>query len=69
MLLLDLNFEVGQCRHELFVVRTDSIASKIAVPPSLILIVCVFAEGALAITLFDQTGVGQFSVRAIACGC
>jgi len=45
MLLADLNFEVGQCPHELFVVRTDSITSRIAIPPSFISVLCDLAEG------------------------
>lgn len=44
MLLLNFNFEVRQCRHETFVVRTNSIPPRIAVTPSFILILCTFAE-------------------------
>jgi|1186.fasta_scaffold395704_2 hypothetical protein len=46
MLLPNSNFEVRQCRHELFIVRTNSIASRVAVSPSLIFVVCIFAERA-----------------------
>jgi len=46
ILVPNLNFEIRQRRHELFVVGTDSIASRIAVAPSFILIVCMFAESA-----------------------
>src|SRR5690349_8703892 len=46
MLLPNPNVEVGQCCNELFIVQTDSIASRVAVPPSLILILCIFAERA-----------------------
>ena len=44
MLPLNFNFEVRQCRHETFIVRTNCIAARIAVAPSFILIQCAFAE-------------------------
>ena len=77
VLLPNLYFEVRQRSHELFVVRTNSIAPRIAVTPSFILIVCIFAEGAQdafevmfifeSNMLLDQCKACRFSVARNRC--
>src|SRR5579864_2738426 len=46
MLLQNFNFEVRQCCDELFIVQADSIASRVAVPPRYVFIVCYLADRA-----------------------
>ena len=46
MLLQNFDFEVRQCCHELFIVQADSIVPRVAVPPRLVLILCILAERA-----------------------